>query len=196
MPPRSNCANRPCARPSPGIHPGGRPQHSYWSVQHESVLLLQRIARHGRSSLGSYNTGKLGIRFQGADLEKSEEDGWIFASNGRAFAGVKFLDGDHQWDEKRVEANPENFTGPDDTTRILLHAGDAATHGSFERFREMLRSHPLHVTADVVNYRFAAGTQSIEMSRYDSASPEKFTLPRINAAPVDLRPASTYQSPF
>jgi hypothetical protein len=126
-------------------HPGGgRPQHSYWSVQHENVLLLQRIARHGRSSLGSYNTGKLGIRFNGVELQKVEEDGWIFASNGVAFAGVKFLDGGHQWNEKRVDANPANFSGPGDTTRILLHAGDAASHQSFEHFREMLRSNPLH----------------------------------------------------
>jgi len=178
-------------------HPGGgRPQHSYWSVQHENVLLVQRIARHGKSSLGSYNTGKLGMRFEGTDLEKVEEDDWIFTSNGTVFAGVKFLDGGHQWDEKRVEAYPAEFSGPGDTTRILLHAGDTASHGSFERFRESLRSNPLQVTSDAVHYRFAAGTQHLEMSRYDSASPETFTLPRINDRPVELRPASTYQSPF
>jgi hypothetical protein len=173
---------------------GGRSQHSFWSVQHENVLLLQRIARHGKSTLGSYNTGKLGMRFDGADLEKVEEDDWIFATNGKAFVGVKFLDGTYQWDAKRVEANPANFTGPGDTSRILLHAGDVASYGSFARFRETVRANPLQVTAEQVDYRF--GMQRIEMNRYDPAAPEKFALPRINGAPVDLRPATTYQSPY
>lgn len=175
---------------------GGRSQHSFWSVQHENVFVVQRIARHGRSTLGSYNTGKLGMRFEGDGLSKIEEDGWIFAGNGRAFAGVKFLDGGHQWDEEHVEADPASVTGPSDTTRILLHAGDAATHGSFDRFREMLRSNTLRVTAELVDYRFAAGTQRLEMSRYDSSAPETFVLPRINGAAVDLRPATAYESPF
>jgi hypothetical protein len=34
------------------------------------------------------------------------------------------------------------------------------------------------------------------MGRYDSSSPETFIVPRINGTPVDLRPATTYQSPF
>lgn len=177
-------------------HPGGgRPQHSFWSVQHQNVLILQRIARHGKSTLGSYNTGKLGMRFDGADLEKVEEDGWIFATNGKAFAGAKFLDGPHEWDDPKVVAWPANFTGAGDTTRILLHAGDLASYPSFARFRESVRAHPLHVTAGKVDYRFGADTR-IEMTRYDATRPETFTLPRIDGAPVELRPAATYQSPF
>jgi hypothetical protein len=61
----------PSANQISQVHPvaehtgGGRSQHSFWSVQHENVLLLQRIARLGRSTLGSYNTGRLGMRFEG-----------------------------------------------------------------------------------------------------------------------------------
>jgi len=175
---------------------GGRPQHSYWSVQHENVLILQRIARRASGQLGSYSTGKIGIRFDGPGLDKTEEDGWIFASNGKAFIGVKFLDGGHQWDEARVEATPANFTGPGDTPHILLHAGDLTSHGSFVRFRETLRANPLMVTADKVDYRFGAGEEHLEMTPYDAASPESFTLPRINETPVDLRPPATYHSPY
>ena len=175
---------------------GGRSQHSLWSVQHKNVLLLQRIGRQGKSTLGSYNTGKLGMRFEGADLEKIEEDGWIFASNGKAFVGVKFLDSGYQWDDKRMEASPATFAGPGDTTRILLHAGDLDTHKTFQHFRETVRANPLAVTADKVGYRFEAGSQHVEMARYDAAAPERFILPRINGTPVDLRPPATYQSPF
>lgn len=181
------------------VHPvvedtaGGRPQHSFWSVQHENVLLLQRIAARKNGALGSYSTGKLGIRFDGSDLEKIDEGGWIFASNGNAFVGVKFLDGGHLWDEKKTEAHPATFAGPGDTTRILLHAGDLASHPSFERFRATVRDHSLQVTADKVDYRF--GARQIEMTRYDAAAPETFTLPRIDGHPLDLRPTAAYHGP-
>ncbi len=184
------------------IHPavehvgGGRSQHAFWSVQHENVLILQRIARNGKSTLGSYNTGRLGMRFEGEDLEKVESEGWIFACNGKAFAGVKFLDGGYRWDEKRVEASPVHFAGPGDTTRILLHAGDVDGYGSFARFREAVLSNRLEVCADRVAYRFGAGPQVIEMHRYDSSAPETFILPRINGRPVELRPSGAYRSPY
>lgn len=182
------------------IHPvaehtgGGRSQHSYWSVQHENVLLLQRIAKVGKDLPGSYNTGKLGIQFEGADLTKTEEDGWIFATNGKAFAAVKFLDGGHTWNKSKTLANPANHTGNNDTTRILLHAGDIASHGSFEKFRQAIRSHPLEVTADKVDYRF--GENRMEVARYDARAPQSFTLPLINGKTVDLEPMAVYESPF
>ncbi|MDD2598656.1 MAG: hypothetical protein PHO37_05480 [Kiritimatiellae bacterium] len=68
-----------------------------------------------RKEGGSYHTGRLGMRFEGADLQKIEEHGWIFATNGKAFVGVKFLDGDYQWDDKQEEAFPVSPTGPGDT---------------------------------------------------------------------------------
>jgi hypothetical protein len=180
------------------IHPvigktrGGRPQHSFWSVQHEGALVLQRIATHRER--GSYSTGKISIRFAGDDLEKVDEDGWIFTTNGKAYAGVRFLDGGHQWDETKTEAGPARFTGPNDPSRILIHAGDIDSHGSFANFRETLRDHLLEVSADKVDYHF--GGNRIGMARYDAASPESFTLPLINGKPVDLQPAAVYESPF
>jgi hypothetical protein len=189
----------PAAAQVSQIHPvaehtgGGRSQHSFWSVQHENVLLLQRIA--ARKEGGSYHTGRLGISFEGADLQKIEEDGWIFATNGKAYVGVKFLDGGYKWDEKKEEAFPAKFNGQGDTTRILLHAGDTTTHGTFENFRKTLRSNSPSVTADKVDYRFGT-EQRIEMNLYDAASPKNFTLPIINGTPVDLHPPAAFQSPY
>lgn len=200
--------NRACgllfeSSPSSGrrqIHPvaehtgGGRSQHAFWSVQHEGALLLQRIAQKGGGHPGSYHTGRLGIRFEGGDLQKIEEDGWIFATDGQAFVGVTFLDGGYRWDAQRVQADPENFGGPGDTTRILLQAGDVASHPTFAAFRSAVRAGERVVTADLVAYRF--GTNRIEMSRYDAAAPEQFVLPRINGRPLDLHPAATFASPY
>lgn len=52
------------------------------------------------------------------------------------------------------------------------------------------------MTTDKVDYRFGGGKERIEMSSYDAASPRKFTLPSINGIPVNLRPPTTYQSPY
>jgi hypothetical protein len=47
-----------------------------------------------------------------------------------------------------------------------------------------------------VDYRFGGNYQHIEMFRYDVASRDSFILPRINGIPIDLHPASVYQSPY
>lgn len=178
-------------------HPGGgRSQHSFWSVQHENVLLIQRIGKLGRSTLGSYNTGKISMCFEGADLKKIEKDGWIFASNGKAFAAVKFLDGGHTWDATKTVAHPAKFNGSEDTSRILMHAGDITSHPSLDDFCKAVRSCKLTVTPDKVDYRFGKTDDRIEMARYDVTKPKNFTLPLINGKAIDLHPKAVYESPY
>jgi hypothetical protein len=175
---------------------GGRAQHSFWSVQHENVLILQRIAPLGRSTLGSYNTDAIGIGFEGKTLKKVEEAGWIFASNGKAFVGVKFLDGGYQWDKQQELATPANFNKATDKSRILLHAGDIASHGSFDKFKADVLASRLNVTPDKVDYQFGPNANHLEITLYDAKAIDRFTLPLINGKPVDLRSPLTYQSPY
>ena len=52
-----------------------------------------------------------------------EESGSIFATGGKAFVAVKFLDGVYQWDGDREVATPADFDQQTDTSRILIHAG-------------------------------------------------------------------------
>lgn len=192
----------PSAESVGGVHPviektrGGRPQHPFWSIQHENVLVLQRIAKGDPSAGGSYSTGRISMRFEGPAMDIAEEDGWIFAGNGRAFVGVRFLDGGHRWDEARAEAFPAKFTGHGDTGRILLHAGDVGRHGSFEAFRRTVRANPLVVTPDKVDYRFGAGREHLVMKRWEAGSADQFSLPRVNGAAIDLHPAAAYDSPY
>lgn len=182
--------------PEIGHGGGGRAQHSFWSVQHENVLILQRIAPLGRSTLGSYNTDDVGIAFDGKALQKVEEGGWIFANNGKAFVGVKFLDGGYAWDEKHVLATPVNFNKATDKSRILLHAGDLVSHGSFEKFKADVLASKLKVTPDKVDYQFGPAANHLDVTLYDAKALDRFTLPLINGKSVDLRPANTYQSPY
>jgi len=162
--------------------PGGRPQRSFWCIQHQNVLLLQRIAPTGKSPPGSYNTHAIGIGFHGKALQKVEKDGWIFAGNGKAFAAVKFLDGGYQWDEQRTLATPAAFNRTTDKSRILLIAGDSSTGDSFEKFQAVVLAgqNRLRISPGKVDCEFGPANDRIEMTSFDPKTPDKFTLPRIN----------------
>ena len=175
---------------------GGRPQHPFWSVQHENVLLLQRIADAGKRARGSYSTGTVGIGFTGKALQRIEHDGWIFAGDGKAFVAVKFLDGAYKWDAQHEVATPAAFDQAKDQSRILLHAGDVASDGSFGDFQARVLANRLKVDGDTVDYQFGPAGNRLEVTRYDPRDPGRFTLPRINGRPVDLHPPATYQSPY
>lgn len=172
----------------------GRPMHSFWSVQDENVLILQRIAP--AKPMGSHNTGFVGIGFTGKALQKVEKDGWIFTSNGKAFVGVKFLDGAYEWDEKGEVATPAHFDKSTDQSRILLHAGDIASDGTFEKFQSAVLSNGLKITADNVDYRWGTPGHQLKVMRYVPQAYASFQLPLINGKAVDLHPVATYQSPY
>jgi hypothetical protein len=178
-----------------GQRKGGRPQHPFWSVQYENALILQRIAPQTKIRMGSYNTRAIGIGFDGKDLEKVEKDDWIFASNGKAFAAVKFLDGSYVWDEARKVATPASFHHASDKSRILIQAGDVSTQ-SFEQFQTEILANPLKVIADKVSYKFGQEKNLLEATSFDRDAPKKFSLPRINGKTIALRPATTFQSPY
>ena len=72
---------------------------------------------------------------------------------------MKFLDGGYVWDEKRAMATPAKFNKATDKSRILLHAGDIASHGSFDKFKadvlasresNLLVNFPLRKTPDYI----------------------------------------------
>lgn len=186
---------------------GGRPQHPHWSVQHENVLLLQRIAPQTPKRIGSYSTGRISIRFHGRKLEKVEEGGWIFAHNGKAFVGVKFLDDGHKWIEEGEEAGPADLDKATDKSRVLLHAGDLTTHGSFARFRAGVLANRLTVEPDRVEYRFGPSPAVLKVTLYDAAIPSASpcpasmasrstsALPGPTRAPTSMGISATTRSP-
>jgi len=174
---------------------GGRPQHPYWSFQHRNVMLMQRITP-GKKGLGSYSTGKISIHFKGSKLEKIEQNGWIFASNGRAYAGVRFLDSNYEWDKGRETAGPVGHDNNTSTSRILFHTGDIQQHGSFELFRQTVISNQLAVTKDQVAYTGGVDKACISFFRYTPIDAPGFKLPQVNGTAVNLRPEKTYNSPY
>ena len=172
----------------------GRPQNPLWGVNHKNVMIVQRIP-DGHRKGGSYNAGAVDIRFYGKMLEKTGRDGWIFASDGNAFVGVKFLDDDYVWNEAGDIAAPQNHR-KDAKPRYLIHAGDIQSHGSLERFISQVLDNELSVEDDRVRYRSVAESIDLVSYSYDPGAPEAFELPRINGEVVDLSPDWTYKSPY
>jgi HEAT repeat protein len=103
-------------------------------------------------------------RFAGSDhpaidftaaLKIVEKDGWIFVSNGPAFAGIHF-DGGYRLERSgRKELGRQNcdslFSKTPQST-ILLHAGDVQTHSSFEKFQDAILKAPLTSTETSLRY--------------------------------------------
>lgn len=173
---------------------GGRPQHPHWSFQHKNVLFMQRITPQ-RGGMGSYSTGRMSIRFHGHGLQKIEKDGWIFASNGKAFVAVKFLDGNYSWGKTAEVAHPANFESGQ-ATRFLLHAGDSASFRSLDAFQATVLDNPLTVERDRVEYLPDSNAPRLECFRYVVDRFREFKLPRVDGEPIDLRPDWTYKSPY
>lgn len=174
---------------------GGRTQHGNWSFQHEDVLFIQRIDEDP-GGMGSYSTGRMSMRFHGKQLEKVEIDGWIFASNGKAHAAVKFLDGPYEWDEDGELASPVAGSHIASTTRVLLHAGDMKRYKSFEAFRAAVLANPLKIEPDRIAYQSGPRGPRLECFRYNAYEFEDFRLPTVDGRSIDLRPEWTFNSPF
>lgn len=171
----------------------GRPQHGNWSFQHKDVLFIQRI--DDLKGMGSYSTGRMSMRFHGKKLQKVEQDGWIFASNGKAYAAVKFLDGDYEWDESGELASPLPGSGIATTTRVLMQTGGMDTYASFKAFQSAVLANPLRVQRDQVSYQSGRNGAQLVCYRYDAHDHKQFKLPMIDGRAIDLRPDWTFRSP-
>ncbi|MDG2345754.1 MAG: hypothetical protein P8M62_06860 [Opitutae bacterium] len=172
---------------------GGRPQHGNWSFQHKDVLFIQRIDE--QKGMGSYSTGRMSMRFHGKKLQKVEQDGWIFASNGKAYAAVKFLDGGYEWDESGELASPLSGSGIATTTRVLMQTGDMDSYTSFKAFQSAVLANPLRVQRDQVAYQSSRDGSQLVCFRYDAHEHKRFKLPTIDGQAIDLRPDWTFRSP-
>jgi len=172
---------------------GGRPQHGNWSFQHEDVLFIQRIDE--LKGMGSYSTGRMSMRFHGKKLDKVEQDGWIFASNGKAYTAVKFLDGGYTWDESGELASPLTGSRIATTTRVLMQTGDMNVYDSFKAFRTVVLANSLTIQRDRVAYQSGRNGQRLEWFRYDAHAHKRFKLPTIDGQAIDLRPEWTFRGP-
>ena len=145
-------------------------------MNYKNVMIVQRIPP-ATGDNGSYNTGAVDIRFFGRMLEKTEKQGWIFASDGNAFVGVKFLDDQYIWNKAKDVALPKNHH-EDSKDRYLIHAADIQSHESLEHFISQVLENELRVEDDRLRYISADEGIDITMFTYYPDKHEQFKLPR------------------
>jgi hypothetical protein len=174
---------------------GGREQHPFWSVQYKNMLVVQRITPD-KSGMGSYNTGWVGVCFDGPKIDKLERDGWIFAVKGNGYTGVRFLDTGFKWDETGKVAIPKDHHRTTSTARILMIAGDREANGSFEKFQAAVLASQLVVEPNKVEFTGGIDGAKIVVHRYEVEKADRFKLPTINGNPIDIRQQESYKSPY
>gem|GEM_PF-2702426 len=184
MPTRDNPSARIIVDPvdvnGDGIH-----FDAFWGVQDKSAMIVQQT-RHARGA------GDMRIYFA-PGLERTERDGWIFASNGMAFAGVRIAWGGHQWSGSHAVLR-------DSESPFILQMGTIEEFGSFDGFIDAVLRSPLYVDQERIVYR---GPQTGELTFYHRprSGPEarrlgRYILPEVDGIPVDLRPPALYSSPY
>ena len=94
------------------------------------------------------------------------------------------------------ETTPADFNIATDRSGILIHAGDITTHQSFERFRNGVLAARLIVNPNGVEYQFGPAPICLAATAFDVDHPAGFTLPTVDGKSIDLRPSTTWQSPY
>ncbi len=174
---------------------GGRAQHPFWSVQHQNVLLVQRITPDEKK-LGSYNTGRMGVRFDGKAMNRVEHDGWIFVQKDQGYTAVRFLDGGYTWNEAGDLAMPKDFDLNKSSTRLIFITGDLETNGDFNKFQASVIGTSIETSPDLIKVGDGITGSKIDFYLFNPQKPAAFLLPKINGETLDLRPKQSFSSPY
>jgi len=150
-------------------------------VQHKSVYLA-RIAGV-----------ELPVAEFTAALKVVERGGWIFLSNGPAYAGIHVTGGYQLSRSGRKDMGRQHcdsVTAKAAQSFVVLQAGDVSSFGSFEKFQDAILKAPLRVTDTSIHFT-GPNAPAIELFR-DAAR-----ATTIDGIPQLLRsPTKCYDSPY
>ena len=180
---------------------GGRSGKGYWSVQHNGVMLLQKL-------LVSVGVDRMEMWFTPGLKNIIEREGWVFAEAGSGYAATRFVDpelapkaGKYTWREipahwAAEEKRPVKVASPErDFLPIILQAGDPAQYGSFEKFQAAVLAGKITINAKASELEYQpVGGPVITWNYQHDADP--LVLPRVDGKTPDLQPALLFDSPF
>jgi len=147
-----------------------------WSVQSKGTLIVQKL----RASLAK----DMRICFS-KDLERNEENGWIFARAARAFAAVKVVEGDWRWDDARW-LRLDNEYSP-----VIIEVARSQDYDNdFESFRSVVSRQTIRLDRGVLKYRGLGDAGDFTFYTESSRTPE------LNGRPIDFSPDYAFDSPF
>jgi HEAT repeat protein len=159
-----------------GLFPACPWSTPYFSYQHENVLILQRD-RTDKEAMSV---------FISPELEKTEENGWVFINAGDAYAGIKILTGGHTWAKGKFLCLVPNVQ----TSPILIQGGDKNAFGSFANFKAAVQTNTLTFSDNKVEY---SGPKQPRIEFFTESTGQ---APEVNGKP--FRPDATlvYSSPY
>ena len=157
------------------------------AVQHNNVLLVQR---HSKAK----TTGDMRILFglKGMKERLVERDGWLILKEGKAWLGIKGFSQTkpnqscgYKWD------NDVFLRMSDGKAPVALIAGRSADFADIEAFVSYLGT--FSGTPKEGWFNFSGGKkEKLSLSLHLTSA----TLPKVNDAPIDLRPKMLFDSPF
>jgi hypothetical protein len=179
---------------------------AFYTVQDRNVMVSQKSWRL-TSSYMKNATIKTRVYVSPTLDAVQEEDCWIFAREGTAYAAVRVVTSEpscgYTWTrpwQHEAKANPRNYnyiylTDPEGMSPVILMVNEASDYGGdFGRFKAAVKSQPIDRAEDQV--RFANLT--MYLARKDKAG--RFTsaarLGLRGNAPIDTSPPRVYDSPF
>jgi len=157
------------------------------AVQHNNVLLVQR---HSKAK----TTGDMRILFglKGMKERLVERDGWLILKEGKAWLGIKGFSQTkpnqscgYKWD------NDVFLRMSDGKAPVALIAGRSADFADIEAFVSYLGT--FSGTPKEGWFNFSGGKkEKLSLSLHLTSK----ALPKVNDAPIDLRPKMLFDSPF
>lgn len=159
-----------------------RVHDAYSKFQDTNLMVVRRMEK-------ARYMGRLMVHFS-TTLDRVEKGGWVFASNGRAFAAVRVLGG-QLWDSPLQIWTDSEFLFPEDLfAPIVFLAGDLSDgFRSFESFQR-------YVLKEVIISPKANVFEIKRPNQLDVAYYVDGRLPEVGGEVIDLQPEWAYDSPF
>ncbi len=162
----------------------GSVYNSHRTLQHEGVLILQKLTTHRHAE---------GQRVWFPEcLPRLEEGGWVFVEAPRAYAACKVVSGGTHWEDAAPhdEAPGRWLTCDDPFSPIIFEVARKADYADFAAFRAAIEANALTLENGQLGYRSSLYRDEFTWSTDESREP------LVNGQPLDFAPARVYDGPF
>lgn len=167
--------------------------NQHWAIQNKNTMIIQRN-KHG------WRVGDMRVWF-GKNLEKHEEQGWVFVEAQKAYAAAKVVFGGYTWDDD----NWLRLTDKD--SPIIFEAACKEYYSDYQAFKDDILDNKLIIQGEATSEKIpetGAFTMRHDVLYYEGLlNSGNFTFyfrsdktPEINHIPVDYAPDFTFKSPF
>lgn len=179
---------------------------NFYTVQDRNVMIAQKSWRFSSGYVAN-STVTTRIYFSATLDDVQEEECWIFAREGTAYAAVKVVSEEtscgYTWLRPWVHAdkadatnyNYVNLTDPEGMAPIIIVVDEAKDYGgNFDKFKAAIKAEPVQGTGGAVSF------STVTLSLAQPGPNGKYRYPaQIGArsgVPLNTSPARVYDSPF